>query len=76
MLSKSLIVPLLEKMLADGTLHEYEVDTEAITPKAPIPFDFSSLLTLKAWIRLTPPYSSTLKANPLGGPAFNSHGRL
>jgi hypothetical protein len=29
-LSKNLIVPLLEKMLADGTIHEHEVDAEAI----------------------------------------------
>ena len=28
-LSKNLIVPLLEKLFADGTLHEYEVDTQA-----------------------------------------------
>ena len=29
-LSKNLIVPLMEKMLADGAIHGYEVDTEAI----------------------------------------------
>jgi hypothetical protein len=34
-LSKNLIVPLLEKMLADGVIHEYEVDTEAIHTEAP-----------------------------------------
>src|ERR1700728_5486578 len=34
-LSKKLIVPLLEKLVADGTLHEYEVDTQAIHTEAP-----------------------------------------
>src|SRR5450759_1146749 len=29
-LCKTLFVPLLEKQLADGTIHEYEIDTEAI----------------------------------------------
>ena len=34
-LSKNAVVPLLEKMLADGTIHEYEIDTEAIHTEAP-----------------------------------------
>lgn len=34
-LSKNVIAPLLEKMLADGTIVEYEVDTEAIHTDAP-----------------------------------------
>jgi len=35
LLSKNLFVPLFEKLLADGTLVEYEVDTEAIHTEAP-----------------------------------------
>jgi hypothetical protein len=35
LLSKNLIGPLMEKMLADGTVHEYEVDTEAIHTESP-----------------------------------------
>jgi hypothetical protein len=35
LLSKNLIGPLMEKMLADGTVHEYEVDTEAINTESP-----------------------------------------
>jgi hypothetical protein len=35
LLSKNLVVPLLEKMLADGTILEYEIDTEAIHTSAP-----------------------------------------
>lgn len=34
-LSKHLIVPLMEKMLSTGAIHEYEVDTEAIHTEAP-----------------------------------------
>jgi hypothetical protein len=34
-LSESVVVPMLEKMLADGTILEYEVDTEAIHTDAP-----------------------------------------
>jgi hypothetical protein len=35
LLSKNLFVPLMEKLLADGTIVEYEVDTEAIHTQAP-----------------------------------------
>ena len=35
LLSKNLVVPLLEKMLADATILEYEIDTEAIHTSAP-----------------------------------------
>ena len=34
-LSKNMIVPLMEKLLADGTIHEYEVDSQAIHSQAP-----------------------------------------
>ena len=34
-LSKNLFVPLLEKLLADGTILEYEIDTEAVHTEAP-----------------------------------------
>jgi hypothetical protein len=35
LISKKMVVPLLEKMLADGTLQEYEVDTPAVHTEAP-----------------------------------------
>ena len=34
-LSKNLFVPMLEKLLADGAIHEYEIDTEAIHTEDP-----------------------------------------
>ena len=56
-LSKELIVPLLEKLFADGTLHEYEVDTQAIHTEAPGTFVIVYLrLTRTAWIRSTRRY--------------------
>ena len=34
-LSKNMVVPLLEKLLGDGTIHEYKIDTQAIHTVAP-----------------------------------------
>ena len=72
-LSKSLIVPLLEKQLADGAIHEYEVDSEAIHSDAPGTFlivyiaaNAEGLDKVDAAVR------ETLKSNPLSGPAFGS----
>ncbi len=72
-LSKSVLVPVLEKLLADGTIVEYEIDTEAIHTEAPGAF----------WIFYITPNAEgldkssglvreTLKTNPLIGPAFDS----
>jgi hypothetical protein len=72
-LSKNLFVPLLEKLLADGAILEYEVDTEAIHTDDPGTF----------WIVFIAPNADALdkfnaalrdagKKNPLNGPAFGS----
>jgi hypothetical protein len=29
-ISKNLVAPLMEKLLADGAIHEYEIDTQAV----------------------------------------------
>ena len=72
-LSKNLVVPLLEKMLADGAIHEYEVDTEAIHTEAPGSFwvvyiaaNADGLDKVNAALR------ERMKSNPLGGSAFGS----
>jgi len=72
-LSKSLFVPVMEKMLADGTIHEYEIDTEAVHTQAPgaiwvsyIAANAEGLDKVNAAIR------DAQKASPLGGPAFQS----
>ncbi len=72
-LSKSFMVPLLEKLLADGSIIEYEIDTEAIHTEAPGTF----------WVDVISPNADGLdklnaalrdaaKANPLNGPALDS----
>jgi hypothetical protein len=73
MLSKSLIVPLMEKLLADGTLHEYEVDIQAVHTSAPGKF-WLVYVTAGAdgMDKVDAALRETMKANPLGGPAFGS----
>ncbi len=72
-LSKNLVAPLLEKLLADGTILEYEVDTEAIHTEAPGTFwivyvaaNADGLDKVNAAVR------DAFKMNALGGPAFDS----
>lgn len=73
MLSKTLVVPLMEKLLADGTIAEYEIDTEAVHTDAPGSFDI-------VWVAANPEavdkvnaaLRSAMAAQPLGGPAFLS----
>lgn len=73
MLSASLIVPLVEKMLADGTIHEYEVDTEAIHTQAPGTFwVFYIAASAEALDKVNAALRDRMQANPLGGPAFGS----
>jgi len=72
-LSKHLFVPLMEKMLAEGSIFEYEVDTEAIHTEDPGTF----------WVVFIAPNADGLdkfnnalrearKTNPLSGPAIDS----
>jgi len=72
-LSKHLFVPLMEKLLADGAILEYEIDTEAIHTGDPGTF----------WVEFVAPNAEGLdkfnaalreanKMNPLGGAAIGS----
>jgi len=73
MLSKSLIAPLLEKMLADGTIHEYEIDIEAIHTEAPGSFwVFYIAANAEGLDKVNAALRERMKSNPLGGPAFSS----
>ena len=73
LLSKNLIAPLMEKLLADGTIVEYEIDTEAVHTNAP---GFFSIVwvssNLEAVDKVSAALQAALKAQPLGGPAFLS----
>lgn len=73
LLSKSLIVPLMEKMLADGAIHEYEVDTQAVHTEAPGTFFvFYIAANAEGLDKVNAALVATLKANPWGGPVFDS----
>jgi len=73
MLATNLVVPLMEKLLADGTIHEYEIDTEAIHTEAPGTFWIFYLAANAEGIdKVNAALRDTMKANPLGGPAFGS----
>jgi len=72
-LSKNLIAPMLEKLLADGTLHEYEIDTEAIHTEAPGTFwIFYITANAEGLDKVNAALRETLKNNPMSGPAFDS----
>jgi hypothetical protein len=72
-LSKNLIAPLMEKMLADGTIHEYEIDTEAIHTQAPGSFWITYIAAnSEGPDKVGAAIREALKANPLEGPAFGS----
>jgi hypothetical protein len=72
-LSNGLIVPLMEKMLADGTIHEYEIDTQAIHTEDPGTFwVFYIAANAEGLDKVNAALQAALKANPLGGPAFGS----
>lgn len=72
-LAQHLVVPVLEKLLADGTILEYEIDTRAIHTEAPGMFAIVSITptpegidTIDAAIR------QAVKDHPLGVQAFDS----
>jgi len=72
-LSKNLFVPLFEKLLADGTILEYEIDTEAIHNEAPGAFWIVYISqTAEGLDKASAARLEAQRAAPLGGPAFGS----
>lgn len=72
-LSKNLVAPLLEKLLADGTLVEYEIDEQAIHTDSPDYFWISCTAAKAEGIdKVNAAIVETLKSSPLSGPAFDS----
>jgi hypothetical protein len=72
-LSKNLIAPLLEKLLANGTIAEYEIDTQAVHTRAPGMFLIVYLTpTAEDQDKVNAAVQELLKSNPLDGPAFDS----
>jgi len=72
-LSKNIFVPLFEKLLADGTLIEYEVDVQPEHTEAPDIF-WISFITAKAegLDKANAAIAEAFNTNPLFGPAFAS----
>jgi hypothetical protein len=72
-LSKNLVVPVLEKLFADGTLNEYEIDTRAIHTEAPGTFFIVYLAASADGIdKVNAAIRDAVKSNALSGPAFDA----
>ena len=72
-LAKNMIVPLLEKQLADGNIHEYDIDTQAVHTEAPGTFYiFYIAANAEGLDKVSDAIRERFKANPLSGPAFSS----
>lgn len=72
-LAKNLVVPLLEKMLSDGVIHEYEIDVQAVHTEAPGSFTIEYIAANAEGLdKVNAALQATMKANPLDGPAFGS----
>jgi|SRR5580692_3408354 hypothetical protein len=73
MLSKNMIVPVLEKLFADGTIDEYEIDTQAIHTEAPGAFQIVYLTPNAEGVdKVNAAIREAVKTRPLDGPAFAS----
>lgn len=72
-LTKNVIAPLMEKMLADGVIHEWEVDIEAIHTTNPNVFSLIYIAANAEGLdKVNAALGEMLKANPLSGTAFTS----
>jgi hypothetical protein len=72
-LSNTLLVPLFEKLLADGTILEYEIDTEAIHTENPATFAIIFVTpNAEGLDKFDAALTAAQKMTPLGGPAFAS----
>ena len=73
LLADNLLVPLLEKQLADGTIVEYEIDEEAIHTQTPAGFWVDYITANSAGLdKVNAALGQALKANPFAGPAFGA----
>jgi hypothetical protein len=72
-LSKNAIVPLLETLLAQGSIQEYEIDVEAIHTEAPGTFWIFWIAPAAEGVdKVNAALAETLKAHPLMGAAIDS----
>lgn len=72
-LNKHLIVPLLEKLLADGTIVEYEIDQLAVHTEAPGTFSVVYICpTAEGLDKVNAALQAAMNSDPMGGYAFNA----
>lgn len=73
LVSKQFVVPMLEKLLAEGTIVEYEIDTMAIHSEAPGTFWIVYIAASPEGLdKATAAVEAALKAQPFAGQAFGS----
>jgi hypothetical protein len=71
-LAKSVIVPVMEKLLADGTIHEYEIDSEAVHTDPPGTFWIFYLCASPDGLdKVSQAIRDAVKANLLIVPSFD-----
>jgi len=72
-MSKNFFVPLFEKLLADGVIHEYEIDEQAIHSDAPGTFIVVCIAANAEGLdKVNEALRGSVKTNPLLGPAIGS----
>jgi hypothetical protein len=72
-LAKSFVVPLMEKLLADGAIHEYEIDVQSIHTDTPGSFAIVYIAANADGLdKVNAAVDAALKGSPLAGPAFGS----
>ena len=72
-IAKDIVGPLMEKMLANGTIYEWEIDTEAIHTEAPGMFFVYYLCSNADCLdKVNAGLREAGKANPLRGPAMST----
>jgi hypothetical protein len=73
LLAKSFLVPFLEKMMSEGAIVEYDIDTQAIHTEAPGSFVlYYTAPNGEGLDKVNQGIQQLMKANPLDGPAFGS----
>jgi hypothetical protein len=72
-ISKEMVAPMMEKLLADGTLVEYEVDTQAIHTESPNMFSIIYIsANAEGLDKVNAALAQAMKSNPMRGPAFSA----
>ena len=72
-LAKTMLVPLLEKLLADGAIVEYEIDEQAVHSDAPGTFVIDYIApTAEGLDKVNAAIRAAVKNSPLNGVAFGS----